>query len=82
MIFRQRIQLSVFLRYSEQVCQRAATKPDAVIFHHHCHCYCYDGVFELVALSTEQRTEIGVRKVNRTHSDRIVRMFCLNIFAG
>lgn len=36
------------------------------------------GVFGLVALSTEQRTkEIGVRKVNGAHSDRIVRMFCL-----
>lgn len=35
------------------------------------------GVFGLVALSTEQRTkEIGVRKVNGAHSDRIVRMFC------
>lgn len=36
------------------------------------------GVFGLVALSTEQRTkEIGIRKVNGAHSDRIVRMFCL-----
>lgn len=35
------------------------------------------GVFGLVALSTEQRTkEIGIRKVNGAHSDRIVRMFC------
>ncbi len=35
------------------------------------------GVFGLVALSTVQRTkEIGVRKVNGAHSDRIVRMFC------
>lgn len=35
------------------------------------------GVFGLVALSTLQRTkEIGVRKVNGAHSDRIVRMFC------
>lgn len=36
------------------------------------------GVFGLVALSTEQRTkEIGVRKVNGAHSDRIVKMFCM-----
>ena len=36
------------------------------------------GVFGLVSLSTAQRTkEIGVRKVNGAHSDRIVRMFCL-----
>ncbi|RHJ82545.1 ABC transporter permease [Parabacteroides sp. AM08-6] len=36
------------------------------------------GVFGLVALSTARRTkEIGVRKVNGAHSDRIVRMFCL-----
>lgn len=36
------------------------------------------GVFGLVTLSTEQRTkEIGVRKVNGAHSDRIVQMFCL-----
>ena len=36
------------------------------------------GVFGLVALSTAQRTkEIGIRKVNGAHSDRIVRMFCL-----
>lgn len=36
------------------------------------------GVFGLVSLSTEQRTkEIGIRKVNGAHSDRIVRMFCL-----
>ena len=35
------------------------------------------GVFGLVALSTAQRTkEIGIRKVNGAHSDRIVRMFC------
>ena len=35
------------------------------------------GVFGLVALSAEQRTkEIGIRKVNGAHSDRIVRMFC------
>ena len=35
------------------------------------------GVFGLVSLSTEQRTkEIGIRKVNGAHSDRIVRMFC------
>ena len=35
------------------------------------------GVFGLVALSTVQRTkEIGVRKVNGAHSDRIVKMFC------
>lgn len=35
------------------------------------------GVFGLVALSTEQRTkEIGIRKVNGAHSDRIVKMFC------
>lgn len=35
------------------------------------------GVLGLVALSTEQRTkEIGIRKVNGAHSDRIVRMFC------
>lgn len=35
------------------------------------------GVFGLVALSTEQRTkEIGIRKVNGAHSDRIVHMFC------
>ena len=35
------------------------------------------GVFGLVTLSTVQRTkEIGVRKVNGAHSDRIVRMFC------
>lgn len=35
------------------------------------------GVFGLVALSTTQRTkEIGIRKVNGAHSDRIVRMFC------
>ena len=35
------------------------------------------GVFVLVALSTAQRTkEIGIRKVNGVHSDRIVRMFC------
>lgn len=35
------------------------------------------GVFGLIALSTVQRTkEIGVRKVNGAHSDRIVRMFC------
>ncbi|WP_294614417.1 FtsX-like permease family protein [uncultured Bacteroides sp.] len=36
------------------------------------------GVFGLVTLSTEQRTkEIGVRKVNGAHSDRIVKMFCM-----
>ena len=36
------------------------------------------GVFGLVALSTEQRTkEIGVRKVNGAHSNRIVKMFCM-----
>lgn len=36
------------------------------------------GVFGLVSLSTEQRTkEIGIRKVNGAHSDRIVRMFSL-----
>lgn len=36
------------------------------------------GVFGLVTLSTEQRTkEIGIRKVNGAHSDRIVKMFCL-----
>lgn len=36
------------------------------------------GVFGLVALSTAQRTkEIGICKVNGAHSDRIVRMFCL-----
>lgn len=35
------------------------------------------GVFGLVSLSTEQRTkEIGIRKVNGAHSDRIVKMFC------
>jgi len=35
------------------------------------------GVFGLVSLSTQQRTkEIGVRKVNGAHTDRIVRMFC------
>ena len=35
------------------------------------------GVFGLVALSAGQRTkEIGIRKVNGAHSDRIVRMFC------
>lgn len=35
------------------------------------------GVFGLVALSTQQRTkEIGVRKVNGAHADRIVKMFC------
>ena len=35
------------------------------------------GVLGLVALATAQRTkEIGVRKVNGAHSDRIVRMFC------
>lgn len=35
------------------------------------------GVFGLVALATEQRTkEIGIRKVNGAHSDRIVKMFC------
>lgn len=35
------------------------------------------GVFGLVALSTVQRTkEIGIRKVNGAHSDRIVKMFC------
>ena len=35
------------------------------------------GVFGLVALSTTQRTkEIGIRKVNGAHSDRIVKMFC------
>lgn len=35
------------------------------------------GVFGLVALSTQQRTkEIGIRKVNGAHSDRIVKMFC------
>lgn len=36
------------------------------------------GVFGLVSLSTEQRTkEIGIRKVNGAHSQRIVRMFCI-----
>lgn len=36
------------------------------------------GVFGLVTLSTEQRTkEIGIRKVNGAHADRIVRMFCM-----
>lgn len=36
------------------------------------------GVFGLVSLSTRQRTkEIGIRKVNGAHSDRIVKMFCL-----
>ena len=36
------------------------------------------GVFGLVTLSTEQRTkEIGIRKVNGAHSDRIVKMFCM-----
>lgn len=36
------------------------------------------GVFGLVALSTTQRTkEIGVRKVIGAHTDRIVKMFCL-----
>lgn len=36
------------------------------------------GVFGLVALSTAQRTkEIGVRKVNGAHADKIVKMFCL-----
>ena len=35
------------------------------------------GVLGLVALATVQRTkEIGIRKVNGAHSDRIVRMFC------
>lgn len=35
------------------------------------------GVFGLVALSTAQRTkEIGIRKVNGAHSERIVKMFC------
>lgn len=35
------------------------------------------GVFGLVSLSTVQRTkEIGIRKVNGAHSDRIVKMFC------
>ena len=35
------------------------------------------GVLGLVALATAQRTkEIGIRKVNGAHSDRIVRMFC------
>ena len=35
------------------------------------------GVLGLVTLATAQRTkEIGVRKVNGAHSDRIVRMFC------
>lgn len=36
------------------------------------------GVFGLVSLATRQRTkEIGVRKVVGAHSDKIVRMFCL-----
>ena len=36
------------------------------------------GVFGLVALSTAQRTkEIGIRKVTGAHSDRIVKMFCV-----
>lgn len=35
------------------------------------------GVLGLVSLSTAQRTkEIGIRKVNGAHADRIVRMFC------
>lgn len=35
------------------------------------------GVFGLVSLSAQQRTkEIGIRKVNGAHTDRIVRMFC------
>ena len=38
---------------------------------------CIRDRFGLVALSTEQRTkEIGIRKVNGAHSDRIVKMFC------
>ena len=41
------------------------------------------GVFGLVALSAEQRTkEIGIRKVNGAHSDRIVRMFCREYLVG
>ena len=36
------------------------------------------GVFGLVSLSTQQRTkEIGVRKVIGAHTDKIVRMFCM-----
>ena len=35
------------------------------------------GVFGLVALSAQQRTkEIGIRKVNGAHTERIVKMFC------
>ena len=35
------------------------------------------GVFGLVALSVQQRTkEIGIRKVNGAHTERIVKMFC------
>lgn len=35
------------------------------------------GIFGLVSLSTQRRTkEIGVRKVNGAHSERIVRMLC------
>lgn len=35
------------------------------------------GVLGLVALSTQQRTkEIGIRKVNGAHTDRIIKMFC------
>lgn len=35
------------------------------------------GIFGLVSISTQQRTkEIGIRKVNGAHSDRIVRMLC------